>query len=76
MHTAPAREFDLMNRTMKLIDDVLFANPRAQAVEEPANDDDICRHCHVEPRDREDSPWCRDCRIVEQEYSQERNDDR
>ena len=40
------------------------------------DDDDTCQHCHEEARDREDSPWCAICRVVEREYDQERKDDR
>lgn len=39
-------------------------------------DDDQCQQCHQEPRDREDSPACLNCRIVAREYEQERRDDR
>lgn len=39
-------------------------------------DDDLCQQCHEEPRDREDSPWCANCRIVAREYDEERDDNR
>ena len=40
------------------------------------DDEETCQRCHEEARDREDSPWCLNCRIVEREYDSERKEDR
>ena len=71
-----SREFELLVKTMEKIDAVLAENPQAQAVVDDGYDEATCQQCHEEARDRDDSPWCLNCRIVAQEYDQERKEDR
>ena len=65
-----------LTRLVSRVDTVLAANPRAQAVVEQGYDEETCQRCHEEARDRDDSPWCLNCRIVEREYDRERKEDR
>lgn len=68
-------EFDLLVKTMTLIENALDKHPAFKTVVEHVNDN-LCPRCEAAPLYREDSKYCQECDIADAEYERERKEDR